>query len=294
VRQANIVMRRLYVRHADFCAILTLVRSVPCNRQTKVRPVSKEPGNKDFVNSLARGLAIIRAFDADHAEMTLSEVAARTAMTRAGARRFLLTLTSLGYVVKDARKFRLSPKILTLGYAFMSSLPLAELAQPHLDRVTLDTGESSSVAVLDKFDITYITRSRSKRLLMFGIHVGTRLPACTTSMGRVLLSGLAPDTFNAYLEQVQIEPCTARTITSKTALRRAVERARDQGYYVLDQELEIGVRSIAVPIRGGSDQRILAAMNIATNSSAVSKKRLLGEFLPILKQAARRIAESIV
>lgn len=256
--------------------------------------MSAEPTNKDFVNSLARGLAIIRAFDAEHAEMTLSEVAERTAMTRAGARRFLLTLTTLGYVVKDARKFRLSPKILTLGYAYMSSLPLAELAQPHLDRVTQETGESSSVAVLDNFDITYITRSRSKRLLMFGIHVGTRLPACTTSMGRVLLTQLAPAAFDAYLDAVEIERFTARTITRKSALRQEVERARDQGYYVLDQELEIGVRSIAVPIRARSDNRMLAAMNIATNSSAVSKKRLLGEFLPILKQATERIAESIV
>jgi IclR family transcriptional regulator, pca regulon regulatory protein len=250
--------------------------------------------SKDFVKSLARGLSIIRAFDADSPEMTLSEVAETAGMTRAGARRFLLTLASLGYVAKDGRKFRLTPKILTLGYAYMSSLPLAELAQPFLDEVTRNTGESSSMAVLDRFDIAYITRSRAKRLLMVGVHVGTRLPTCTTSMGRILLSSLDDAALARYLDELHIERYTARTITDKAALRTEIELARKQDYYVLDQELEIGLRSIAVPVLGPGQGKAVAAINIATNASTVSKKRLLGEFLPILRQAAAGIRGTIV
>jgi IclR family pca regulon transcriptional regulator len=250
--------------------------------------------NKDFVNSLARGLSIIRAFDESQAEMTLSEVAAKTAMTRAGARRFLLTLTTLGYVRQEGRKFRLTPKILSLGYAYMSSLPLAELAQPFLDQVTQETGESSSLAVLDNFDIAYITRSRAQRLLMVGIHVGARLPACTTSMGRILLGGLDSDALDSYFEQVNILQYTARTVTNKSVLRREIKKAQTQAYYVLDQELEIGLRSIAVPVRSAVDARLIAAINVATNASTVSKKRLMGEFLPILRRAAESISGSII
>lgn len=250
--------------------------------------------SKDFVNSLARGLAIIRAFDAEHAEMTLSEVADRTAMTRAGARRFLLTLAALGYVDRDGRKFRLAPKILSLGYAYMSSLPLAELAQPFLDKVTAETGESSSMAVLDKADITYITRSRAKRLLMVGIHVGTRLPACTTSMGRLLLGGLDNEALDHYLDEAEIHAYTARTITSKRKLREEIERAREQGYYILDQELEIGLRSIAVSVLPAGSTIPIAAINIATNASTVSKKRLISEFLPLLRDAADQVSAVIV
>jgi len=250
--------------------------------------------NKDFVNSLARGLSIIRAFDETQSEMTLSEVAEKTALTRAGARRFLLTLTSLGYVSKEGRKFRLTPKVLSLGYAYMSSLPLAELAQPFLDQVTRETGESSSMAILDNFDITYITRSRARRLLMVGVHVGARLPACTTSMGRVLLGALDPETLDSYLDEVEIVPYTSRTVTSKSVLRREIARAKVQGYYVLDQELENGLRSIAAPVRSADDERIVAAINIATNAATVSKKRLMSEFLPILRRAAEGISASIV
>ena len=252
------------------------------------------PQSKDFVNSLARGLSIIRTFDAEHQEMTLSEVAERAEMTRAGARRFLLTLETLGYVIKDDRKFRLSPKILNLGYAFMASLPIAELAQPYLDEVTRETGESSSMAVLDQFDIAYITRSRSRRILMIGVHVGTRLPACTTSMGRVLLGALSEAQLNAYLDGVTIEPLTDRTVTDKDILRAEIQRARSQGFYVLDQELEIGVRSIAVPVVSQQDNRVVAAINIATNSAIVSKRRLMSEFLPKLRSAAGKIRSAVV
>lgn len=250
--------------------------------------------SKDYVNSLARGLTIIRAFDADSPEMTLSEVAEKTAMTRAGARRFLLTLTTLGYIAKDGRKFRLTPKVLALGYSYLSSLPLAELAQPFLDQVTRDTGESSSMAVLDKFDIAYITRSRAKRILMVGVQIGTRLPASTTSMGRILLNSLDPAALDHYLDELHIEKYTERTITDKLALRREIERAGRQGYYVLDQELEIGLRSLAVPVYGLGDGCIVAAINIATNSSTVSKKRLLNEILPMLKSAAENIRGTMV
>lgn len=248
---------------------------------------------RDFVNSLARGLEVLRAFDDAHATMTLSEVAAKTGLTRAGARRFLLTLTELGYVAKDDRLFRLTPKVLGLGYAYLSSMPLSEKAQPFLESITERVGESCSLAVLDGEDVVYIARSAARRLLMVGIHVGTRLPAHITSMGRVLLADLPEAELAGHLARVKLFPRTPRSIVDMRQLREEIDTVRRQGYAILDQELEQGVRSIAVPVMARKCGRAIAAINISTNVATVPKERLLREFLPVLQKTVARIEDSL-
>ena len=250
--------------------------------------------SKDFVTSLERGLRIIRAFDATDKEMTLSEVAAKTGLTRAGARRFLLTLSELGYVRHVGRNFSLTAKVLSLGYAYMAATPIGEIAQPYLDDVTREIGESCSMAVLDGTDIAYITRSSTNRLLMLGIHVGARLPAITTSMGRVLLANMPPNELDAFLANITIEPKTERTLTDIERIRDELRIARRQDYYVLDQELETGLRSVAVPVRSQHSGRPISAVNIATNIATVSKRQLIDVCLPVLKRAAKLIERAVV
>lgn len=250
--------------------------------------------SKDFVTSLERGLRIIRAFDARDKEMTLTEVAAKTGLTRAGARRFLLTLKELGYIRHEGRHFSLTARVLSLGYAYMAATPIGEIAQPYLDEVTRETGESCSMAVLDGTDIAYITRSSANRLLMLGIHVGARLPAITTSMGRVLLANMPPHELDAFLENLEITAKTTRTITDVERIRTELRVARRQDYYVLDQELEEGLRSVAVPIRSQHSGRPISAINIATNIATVSKRRLIEQCLPVLRRAAKQIERAIV
>jgi IclR family pca regulon transcriptional regulator len=203
-----------------------------------------------FVQSLERGLAVIRAFDAAHPQRTLSEVARETGLTRAAARRFLLTLADLGYVRADARRFALTPRVLDLGYAYLSSLELPEIAEPHLERLVAEVHESSSVSVLDGADVVYVARVSVSRIMHVAINVGTRFPAHATSMGRVLLAGLEPGALDAHLGRTELRPLTPRAIATPAALRAELARVRRQGWALVDQELEAGLRSIAVPIRG--------------------------------------------
>src|ERR1700712_1664481 len=191
-----------------------------------------------FVQSLERGLAVIRAFGAEHPELTLSEVARSTGLTRAAARRFLLTLTDLGYVRTDGKHFALTPRILELGFAFLSSLTLPEVAEPHLERLAAELRESSSVSVLDGDEIVYVGRVPTSRIMRVSINVGTRFPAYATSMGRVLLAALEPQQLDAYLERAPIRPLTPRAIDNPHDLRAELERIRAQGGWALvDQEL---------------------------------------------------------
>ena len=171
-----------------------------------------------YVQSLARGLAVIRAFDTDHPKMTLTEVAARTDLTRATARRFLYTLVELGYVRTDGKIFALTAKVLQLGYAYLSGLSLPQLAQPHLEELSLQLGESTSAAVLEGTDIAYIARVATRRIMTVGITVGTRFPAYATSMGRVLLAALPPDQLQDYLARTDIRPLTPLAIGTREGL----------------------------------------------------------------------------
>ncbi|MBI2970740.1 MAG: helix-turn-helix domain-containing protein [Gammaproteobacteria bacterium] len=248
--------------------------------------------SRDFVGSLARGLSVLRVFDSERPEMTLTQVAARTRMTRAGARRFLLTLVDLGYVKKNARLFRLTPKVLELGYAYMASTPISRLSQPHMKYITDLTGESCSIAVLDGEEVVYIARTQSNRFLRLGFHVGIRLPVSYTSAGRMLIASEGEESIDRYLQNVTLEARTRRSITSKSRLRAELLRTRKEGYAIVDQELEEGLASISVPIRGANNQ-VIATINTATNVALVPAEKLKAEFLPLLRKAAQDIEETL-
>ena len=241
-----------------------------------------------YVQSLERGLAVIRAFDAQHPELTLSEVARLCDLTRAAARRFLLTLTDLGYVRTDGRLFSLTPRVLELGYAFLSSLTLPEVAEPHLERLVAEVRESSSVSVLDGDDVIYVARVPVSRIMTVSINVGTRFPAYAASMGRVLLAGLEDAELDQRLAELRFEPRTPHAIADADALRTELQRVRRQGYAVVDQELEEGLRSIAVPLRDRSGT-VTAAVNLSTHAGRRTIASMRDELLPPLRETAARI-----
>ncbi|MFC7387018.1 IclR family transcriptional regulator [Sphaerisporangium rhizosphaerae] len=243
---------------------------------------------EEYVQSLARGLAVIRAFDAAHPELTLSEVARSTGLTRAAARRFLLTLVELGYVRTDGRLFALSPRVLELGYAYLSGLSLPEVALPHLERLVAEVHESASVSVLDDGDIVYVARVPTTRIMRVTISIGTRFPAHCTSMGRVLLAWLPPADLDAYFASADLERRTSRTITSRDALAAELERVRAQGWAMVDQELEEGLRSIAAPIRDRAGQ-VVAAVNLSSHASRTTVDSARRDLLPPLLATAARV-----
>jgi IclR family pca regulon transcriptional regulator len=248
----------------------------------------KEPRNSDFVQSLERGLAVIRAFDADRRELALSEVARQTGLTRAAARRFLLTLVKLGYVHFADGRFSLRPRVLELGYAYLSSLSLPEVAQPHMEALVAKVNESSSVSVLDDLEVVYVVRVPTRRIMSITLSVGTRLPAFATSMGRVLLAHLPDAELEERLSRIQLRPLTARTVTDRDSLRAIVATTRKQGYAAVDQELEEGLRSLAVPIRD-SGGVVCAALNVSVHASRASMAVLRRDFLPQAREAVAGI-----
>ena len=248
-------------------------------------PAARPP---EFVQSLERGLAVIRAFSPEHPRMTLAEVARQTGMTRAAARRFLITLEWLGYVSSDGRQFSLRPSVLNLGYAYLSSFSLAEVAQDHLEKLAADLHESCSASVLDGDEIVYVARASTNRIMTIGLSVGTHLPAHCTSMGRVLLAALSERELDDYLHDADLEARTSHTITSPEDLRAELARVRDQGWCLLDQELEDGVRSVAVPVRDASG-RVVAAVNTSAHATRVPLEKLQEVFLPRLQECAQQI-----
>lgn len=239
----------------------------------------------DFVQSLERGLAVIRAFDADHPKLTLSEVARATKLNRAAARRFLLTLAQLGYVHNDGRTFSLRPRILELGYSYLSSMELPEIALPHMKALVADVEESSSVSVLDGSETVFVARVPIRRIMTVAIAVGTRFPAHATSMGRVLLAGLPKDERDKVLESLEPQQFTDQTITDRSKLAELLEKVAEQGYAAIDQELDKGLRAIAVPIHDASGQTI-ASINIWVHASRATIPGLVREFLPKLRETA--------
>ena len=240
------------------------------------------------VQSLERGLTVIRAFDARHPELTLSEVARICDLTRAAARRFLLTLADLGYVRTDGRLFSLTPRVLELGYAFLSSLSLPEVAEPHLERLVAEVHESSSVSVLDGDDIVYVARVPTSRIMTVAINVGTRFPAYATSMGRVLMASRPDDEIEAYLDRVELTRLTDRTVPTVAALWAELRKVRRQGFAMVDQELEEGLRSLAAPVRDRTGT-VVGAVNVSVHASRTSVQAMQSELLPPLLAAAARI-----
>jgi len=254
---------------------------------------AEAPGrNSDFVQSLDRGLAVIRAFGPERERLSLSEVARATGLTRAAARRFLLTLVKLGYVRNDGREFSLRPRVLELGYAYLSGLALPEVAAPHMEELVARLHESSSISVLDGLQIVYVVRVPTKRIMTVAISVGTRFPAYATSMGRVLLADLPAEELERYLAEATYERLTAHTVTKPDTLRSIVREVAEQGYAIVDQELEEGLRAVAAPIRGAADVGT-AAINVSAHASRVSMAAMRGQILPALLETARQIEADV-
>lgn len=250
--------------------------------------MSNETTSADFVQSLARGIAVIRAFDAEHAELNLSEVARRAQIPPAAARRFLRTLETLGYVRSDGRRFALTPKVLELGFSYLSALSLPEVMQPHLERLSRLVDESVSAAVLAGLDIVYVARVPTRRIMTVRITIGTSFPAYATSMGRVLLAGLPPAELETALSGTELQQLTGHTLTDASALAAEIARAREQRWALVDGELEPGLRSIAAPVRG-RDGQVAAAINVSTSASRDPLERLRDHHLPLLLDTARAI-----
>jgi IclR family pca regulon transcriptional regulator len=244
---------------------------------------------EEFVQSLERGLSVINSFSKEHPHQTLSEVAGRTGLTRATSRRVLLTLRELGYVDQSGRAFSLTPKVLDLGYSFLSSFRVVEVAQPSMERLVDSMHESSSMSVLDGSEIVYVARVPTTRIMTIALALGSRLPAYPTSMGRVLLSGLNDDDLEAYISETTFEKLTPNTIINAKRLQTIVRQVRTDGFALVDQELEEGVRSIAAPIHNSRGE-VIAAMNVSCHASRVDVDRMLEDFKPRLLETASEIS----
>jgi IclR family transcriptional regulator, pca regulon regulatory protein len=247
--------------------------------------MTEAAGDPNFMTSLARGLTVIRAFSDREPKLSIAEVARLTGLSRAAARRCLHTLETLGYAGSEGRSFFLRPKVLALGHAFLSGRSLAGTIQPFLERVSEALHESSSAAVLDEDEIVYIARAATKRIMSVGLSIGSRLPAYCTSLGRVLLAALPAAELDDYFATLKAEALTERTVTERAALRRSVEQTRQRGYALVDQELEIGLRSVSIPLQNSAGQ-VVAAMNVSTQAQRVSRREIERRFLPAMRSAA--------
>ena len=245
-------------------------------------------GMSETVRSFERGLRVIRAFGSGQAEMTLAAVARETELNRATARRLLLTLEELGYVQRRADLFRLTPRVLDLGYAYISSFGLPQLALPFLETLSEKLHEASSVGVLDDTDVVYVARVPAKRVMTVSIGLGSRFPAYRTSLGRALLASLPDDEVRCLWEASDRSDPTARTVTTYKDLAKQLDEVRRRGYALVDQELELGVRSIAAPLHDSSG-RTIAAINVSTHTSRTTKQQLHERFIPDLLDTARTI-----
>ena len=246
-----------------------------------------------FVEAFARGLSVIRAFGPGREQMTLADIAKVTLLPRATVRRALFTLVSLGYAADDGRQFRLTPRILSLGHAYLSSTPLPGLLQPALETVSESTRESCSASILDGTEIVYIARSATKRIMSVGLSVGSRLPAYCTSMGRVLLAAEPLERQKALLQQTSFKTLTDKTITDPAKLLSELSKVKAQGFAYVDQELEIGLRSLAVPVHNVQGQ-VVAAINISTQASRMDEASLQSTIRDALLKAAQSLTPSLV
>jgi IclR family transcriptional regulator, pca regulon regulatory protein len=255
-------------------------------------PEERDNDDRDYVNSLARGLTVIRAFNRSRPSMTLSDVSKRTGINRAATRRFLLTLVREGYAETDGRYFRLRPKILELGFSALSSMTFSEIAQPVMDDLADSLDEMCLAAVLDREWVVYVNRTVTQRVISVDLDVGSRLPAFCMSTGRVLLAGLSDDALDRWLGELRPVKYTENTIVSKRELREQILQVREQGWSIVDQEYEIGFGSLSVPIVDRAGETI-AALNICCPTPRVSTKAMRTVFLPQVQQAAQAIRESL-
>ena len=251
-------------------------------------PSTPQPGDS-YVQSFARGLQVIRSFSAQTPEQTLSGVAAQTGLTRAGARRILLTLQTLGYVESDGRQFRLTPRILDLGFAYLSSMPIWDLAEPAMETLAHQVGESCSAAVLDGQDVVYVLRIHTHKIMSTNLAVGSRLPAFWTSMGRVLLASLPLTELQSRLTACVRHPYTPVTLLDDNALLTQISIVRQQGWCLVNQELEEGLISIAAPLKNRTGNTV-AALNISGQANRTNATQMQAQFLPQLLATSQAIS----
>jgi IclR family pca regulon transcriptional regulator len=247
---------------------------------------------RDYIQSVERCLAIITAYTNGKPLMSFVELAGASGLSKPTVRRFLLTLQQLGYVRSNGSKFGLTPKVLGLGYAYLSSLNLTDTVQPLMERLTDQLHESTALVALDGTDIVYINRVHRHRISSITLAVGTRLPAHATSAGHVLLADLMPDALSDYFNSAILSPLTDRTLTTRPSLTERLEIVRRRGWDAVDQELEIGRRSAAAPIRDPSGS-VVAALSFSCSTSERSFEKMLEERLPPLLQTAEQISTAL-
>lgn len=264
----------------------------PYSRISEINIIANDQfkGDPNFMTSLARGLEVLQTFRPEYGALTISQISEITRLHRAVVRRCLYTLAALGFVYSaDNRHYQLLPRVLTIGHAYLHSSSLARQAQMTLDHLSQHIGQSCSVATLDGDSILYIARASVSRIMKIDLGRGSRLPAYATSMGLVLLSELSEAELESYLERVALTAFTPYTVTDKDELRGLLKKVKAQGYAINDQQLEIGLRSMAVPMyqRKG---RVMAAMNVGTHASQITMTELRNSFLPKLQRAAMELA----
>lgn len=267
--------------------------SVPAAAAVKITPaqsLEQYQGDPNFMTSLARGLVVIQAFSTTARQMTISQLSVRTGLSRAAVRRCLYTLSKLGFAgAEDGQRYSLRPKMLTLSHTYTSSNNLSSAAQPILERMSSHLRESFSVATLDGDDIVYVARSNVNRMMSVDLHIGSRLPAYPTSMGRVLLAYQPPDDVERYISRVILTPLTPRTVQTKEKLRMLLRNVRRNGYAICDQEYEVGLRSLAVPVFAPTGKAV-ATINLSGNASRMSSLEMQTRYLPHLRNAANELS----
>jgi IclR family pca regulon transcriptional regulator len=278
-------LRRLSITSRGMSAVFL---SKPSEEPSEDEDESVAGRPREFIQSLERGLGIIRAFGPHAPEQTVSELAATTGLTRATARRFLITLIELGYVESDGRIFRLTPRVLELGYSFLSGLGFPDVALPHLERLVAEVDESSEASVLDGPDIVYVARVPSTAVITLTVNVGARMPAHATSMGKVLLAELADAALDRYLAETTLKAYLPGTVTEPAALREQLQRVRQAGYAIVDRELEEGLIAIAAPVHDRAGKAV-GAINLSTHMMRRSVDSVRAELVEPLLRTAKLI-----
>jgi len=259
-------------------------------RVTPAQSLEQYTGDPNFMTSLARGLAVIQAFSTQTRQMTISQLSVKTGLSRAAVRRCLYTLSKLGFAgAEDGQRYSLRPKMLTLSHTYTASNNLSSAAQPILERMSSQLRESFSVATLDGDDIVYIARTTVNRMMSVDLHIGSRLPAYCTSMGRVLIAFQPPEDVERYLTRVILTPHTPRTVNTKEKLRMLLRNVRRNGYAVCDQEYEVGLRSLAVPVFSPTG-KIVATVNLSGNAPRMPVMDMQTRYLPHLRSAANELS----
>ena len=262
------------------------------NRNAAERQLAEDAG-PDFLEALARGLRVIEAFNRERGQLTLSDVARAVDLPRASVRRTLATLVRLGYAETDDRRFRLTPRILSLASAYLSSNAISGILQPAIERLSVEVNEACSAAVRDGDDVIMIAHATPKRVIDVSAQIGLRLPAIASSLGRVVLAALDDAALDEFLARITPRKLTPTTTLDKKVLRKAILKARADGFSYVDQEVEVGFRSISVPLRR-LDGKVVAALNIGAQSERCPAKTMLNVLLPKLREMAETLRQQLV